>query len=447
MAMMSSAKPPADDLVTRLLGTRVGEFKIVKYIDRGASALVFEAKDANGKQVAVKVFDPDFIAKFDDDVQIRRIDRQLVLKGRHHPNLIEIIDGGRCEQTDLHYIVMPFLPVPSLDKMLDKVPRDSIWPIISQVALAAKFLEDLEMCHRDIKPANIVVTGDNLDKAVLLDLGVITPLGLHDLTDTTATKEFVGTTRYSPPEFLLRDEDDTPEGYRAVTFYQLGAVLHDLVMRRPLFHERVSPYAKLVRAVFLEDPVIDASDVQAELCRLTRLCLLKDPERRSKSLSWTSFTPRSPHLPTVENARGRAKELRRAISSTPVPSASREVLRRLKNAVDTLKHQLKQICLDDGENFPPVVVTAHNLAEQSATVKLDFGVSTRHGLHNRLACYLRLDVLDPATWTFSVRAAVALHSHNISADLKDVSFNSIGEGVVETELLEVCQKTLYAAVI
>ncbi len=205
------------DLATSLIGTTVGGCEVVRYIDRGASALVFEGKNSAYQRVALKVFDPAFISRFGDEIQVKRIERQLLLKQKHHDHLIDILDGGQCGVTDLHFLVMPFLPVPSLDKMLDKVPRESIWTIISQVASAAEFLEQNDMCHRDIKPANIVVTGDKFDNAILLDLGVLRPVGLRDLTDTSKTKEFVGTTRYSPPEFLLRNEDDSKEGFRAVT--------------------------------------------------------------------------------------------------------------------------------------------------------------------------------------------------------------------------------------
>lgn len=321
------------DLTRALIGKRVGAYQIVKFVDRGASAFVFQAKSPDGKQLAVKVFDPAFIKQFNDEVQVARIERQLLLKGKHHDHLIEIIDGGRCADTGLHYLVMPFLPAPSLDKVLDKIPREGIWSIVSQIAAAARFLEDQKMYHRDIKPANIVVTGDNYGHAILLDLGVLRPLGLRSLTDTTNTKAFVGTTRYSPPEFLVRDEADSAEGFRAVTFYQIGAVLHDLIMRRPMFHDIQEPYPRLVQAVLLEDAVVDAKDVPAELIRLARICLTKDPQRRSKSLSWDSFTPRPKQLPSIVEVKRRAEQLRAAINSMPISSPSRQERDKMKTVV------------------------------------------------------------------------------------------------------------------
>lgn len=436
-----------DDLENSLIGKMIGAFRIVKYIDRGASALVFEATQPNGERVAVKVFDPGFIRQFGDEVQVKRIERQLLLKGKHHDNLIDILGGGYCTTIGLHYLVMPFLPAPSLDKIIDKIPRQNIWLIVSQIAAAAQFLEGLEMCHRDIKPANIAVAGSNYDRAILLDLGVLRPLGLRDLTDTTNTKAFVGTTRYSPPEFLLRDEADSTEGFRALTFYQIGAVLHDLIMRRPLFHDKTTPYARLVQAVLLEEPVVDATDVPAELIRLARICLTKDPHRRSKSLSWESFNPRPHQIPSIDDAKRRAEQLRGAISSGTTIQPNPQEREKLKAVVGKLREQLKQVCLDDGETFPPVAVMEHDRSERTAMISLDFASSSRHGLPQRLSCIFRLNVVDATPWAFAVHAATAIQFSAIPLELNAAPFRLFGEPLGEGELIGICAKVAYAAIL
>jgi serine/threonine protein kinase len=143
---------------------------------------VFEGLGKDGAEVAVKVFDPDFIAQHGGEKQIERIRRQLTLKGKHHDNLIDILDGGECSATGYHFIVMPLLGCESLDKIIASFSRSCIRPIISQVAAAAEFLESLGAYHRDIKPANVAVLGSAFEKAILLDLGVVLPLGLAELT-------------------------------------------------------------------------------------------------------------------------------------------------------------------------------------------------------------------------------------------------------------------------
>jgi hypothetical protein len=69
---------------------------------------------------------------------------------------------------------------------------------------------------------------------MVMDFGVIRPVGEPGITDGDQ-RPFIGTLQYSSPEFLFRTEADTPEGWRALTFYQLGAVLHDLIMRQRIF--------------------------------------------------------------------------------------------------------------------------------------------------------------------------------------------------------------------
>jgi hypothetical protein len=67
-----------------------------------------------------------------------------------------------------------------------------------------------------------VAISHDFEHCTLLDLGVIRPVGIAEITDERQ-RHFIGTLRYSPPELLIREEQDTPEGWRAITFYQLGA--------------------------------------------------------------------------------------------------------------------------------------------------------------------------------------------------------------------------------
>ena len=138
---------------------------------------------------------------------------------------------------------------------------------------------------------NIAVLGGSFEKAILLDLRSFRPLDYKSLTDSPEKRPFVGKTQYSPPEFFVRDEKESPDGYRAVTFYQLGAVLHDMLMRRPTFlpngHTR-----KDGRAVLLEEPIIDCTDAPFDLVRLAKCCLVKDPGAGCGSFPGIHFATR-----------------------------------------------------------------------------------------------------------------------------------------------------------
>jgi serine/threonine protein kinase len=144
------------------------------------------------------------------------------------------LDGGKCEETDYLFVAMELLDPRTLGRVCKQLAAGQVAPLIAQLAGAARFLEERGIAHRDIKPDNTVVTAD-YTCVKLLDLGVIHPPA--DPTEKRAGTgdRFLGTARYSPPEFLYREEEDTVEGWRAITFYQLGATLYDLLMRRQIF--------------------------------------------------------------------------------------------------------------------------------------------------------------------------------------------------------------------
>jgi len=149
---------------------------------------------------ALKIFDPELVERVGTDVQAARIERELALRDKEHPHLVRILDGGQCGRTRLFFVAMEFLLGQPLAKVLQSLPRERIWPLISQVASAARFLEQLNLVHRDIKPDNVFVN-DDLQHACLLDWALFGNwrTGLTD----GGQKPFLGTSQYSSPEFLF----------------------------------------------------------------------------------------------------------------------------------------------------------------------------------------------------------------------------------------------------
>ena len=129
-------------MAAELLGSTVGVWKLVRLIDSGKSAVVFEA-ESGSTVAALKVFDPELVQRFGTDIQAARIERELALRGKEHPHLIRILDGGHCDRSGYFFLVMNLLPGQPLARVLTSLPRERIWPLISQVASAAKFLEQL----------------------------------------------------------------------------------------------------------------------------------------------------------------------------------------------------------------------------------------------------------------------------------------------------------------
>lgn len=265
----------ASEWEERLRGQSIEDWTINSLIDHGKSAAVFKAIGPTGP-AAVKIFDDDLIKRYGDKVQLERIRRELGLIGKHHPNMVSILGGGFHRESENHYIVMEYLDGPSLSACLAMVPEANVTSLIEQLVSACEFLEAQKLAHRDIKPANIVLL-DDFSRLVLLDFGVLKPVGEVGLTDVDGQRLFVGTLQYSSPEFLLRNEDDNDQGWRALSMYQVGAVLHDLIMRRPIFDEFVHPYAALVNAVQHEQPSVASEAMPSYLVDACRMALVKDP--------------------------------------------------------------------------------------------------------------------------------------------------------------------------
>ncbi|MDD0812540.1 protein kinase [Curvibacter sp. RS43] len=327
--------------VRSLVGREVQGWALWEVLGKGADGIVYVGERA-GEQVAVKVFFPEQLERYGFEQQQQRLELQLQLKGKkHHPNLVEIFDGGFDAELQTLYLVMEYVPGHSLDKILEKLPANAIAPLIKQLASATKFLEDQELVHRDIKPANIVISED-FKTLTLLDLGVVLrPPDAMD--DRISGDEFVASVRYSPREFVWRDELGTdPDAWRAVTFYQIGATLHDMIMRYPLFRGRDTPPAKLYEAVKLHPPEISSTECEQWLITLAQACLIKSWRERLNNLSWASFEAPPPEadrsqLREIRLKQVRADELRlqakESESSLPPKASRTQEIWRLQNGL------------------------------------------------------------------------------------------------------------------
>jgi serine/threonine protein kinase len=386
----------ARELESVLRGRQVGGWTIETLVGHGKSAAVFRASDSSGT-AAIKIFDDELIARYGDSTQFARIERELKLVGKTHPNLVEILGGGVDRVTSNHFIVMKFLEGPNLKSCLDNVPTENIGSLIAQLAAAAKFLEDLGYAHRDIKPENIVLL-DEFSRLILLDLGVLRPLAGSDLTDADGVQAFVGTLQYSSPEFLLRQEEDTPEGWRALTFYQIGGVLHDLIMRRALFSEFANPYARLVNAVQVVPPEIQNSAVPYHLVELARCCLLKNWQTRLKLVGWSSFELPKPAEDASTSTkqrvtnRGTLAQAQRQEAEKPTDPEEAQARQALtREMIEYLSVSARAIRAENSV-FPPLRLLAKKPDENGFAIQ--FRKSPTFGLNGDLTIFVRAEVID-----------------------------------------------------
>ncbi len=383
-------KETAGSISAALLGNAVGGWRIAKYINHGKSAVVFLA-ERSGRESALKIFDPEIVKRYGRDAQMKRITRELSLVGKSHPNLVDIYDGG--EDGDFLFVAMEYFPGRNLGEALLDIPISEVRSLISQIASAAKFLEGSSFAHRDIKPENIGLSPD-MTRTKLLDLGVIRPLDLSNVTDEGEQRYFIGTLQYSPPELLFREEEQSIEGWRAITFYQLGGVLHDLLMRKPLFEDFKNPYARLVRAVEREIPRVDSPQADADLRLLAQNCLAKVPSQRLDTVKWDDFS-RPTVADPLDAARRRIAQHRAA--SVPLqkpPISSADSLARQCFALRTSIHSsvVNAINTEGLPKYSLQVIREPN----PYLLRALFEPSEKDGLEHYFSFYCQGTAIDPA---------------------------------------------------
>jgi eukaryotic-like serine/threonine-protein kinase len=396
----------AKRMTEELTGKTVGGWTIGSYLGAGKSALVFECAK---EQViaALKVFDPDLVNRYGKSVQLARINRELSLTGKHHPNLVQIYGGGECKETGYLFVAMELIRGQNLEEQLASIPRQKISKILSQVTSAAMFLERLGLAHRDIKPSNIAITTD-FDRAVLMDLGVLRPFGESNLTDQEA-KVFVGTLRYSSPEFLYRDDVGSEECWKAVSIYQLGGVLHDLIMRKQLFAEFSEPFSLLVDAVNRQIPNIFATDVSPDLVVLARNSLAKDPVARLRLVDWDDFLVSEPAIQDDSDAiririakRRLAAKLQTESSASTVQFVAMDRIRQLIRTIENIVHDH---CVSD-DSFPRMSISNHEGIP--ATITVEFAPSEQHCLDHKLEVCFQCEIVEELSFSVCIDSSACL---------------------------------------
>ncbi len=264
------------------IGKTIEEYTIKEYIGHGKSAIVFKAKKKE-TIIAIKIFLEEIVNKYGYEMQTDRIKREQGLINHSIKNLVQILGGGSITLNDIQYlyILMNYIDGETLDEIIQKRTNEDdgfalkVFNILYQVT---EELIDLKLAHRDIKPPNIMVLQDN--EIIIMDLGVVKNIGDSSLTDDEDGKEFVGTLRYSPPEFLLGIEQDNIDGWRAINIYQIGAVIHDIIMGIPLFQQYSKPYGKLVEAVLTKNVNINNPKYSIPVCKYISNLLIKNWEKR-----------------------------------------------------------------------------------------------------------------------------------------------------------------------
>jgi serine/threonine protein kinase len=259
---------------------RIGRYKIVRELGRGAMGVVYHAIDPNiGRPVAIKTIQLGGPRKPDEQERLReRLFREARSAGMlSHPGIVTIYDVE--QQGELAYIAMEFVDGPTLDQLLsDAQPlaANRMFGILAQTAAALDYAHSKGIVHRDIKPANIMIAGDGTAK--------ITDFGIAKITAAeqfTMTGSIVGTPHYMSPEQV----QGQPVDGRSDQFSLAVIAFEMLTGEKPYTGEHLTT---VVYKIVAEEPVAPHrinSTLSGPIENAMRKGLAKKPDARYRTCS------------------------------------------------------------------------------------------------------------------------------------------------------------------
>ncbi|XP_076829306.1 serine/threonine-protein kinase pim-1-like isoform X1 [Brachyhypopomus gauderio] len=235
----------------------------------GCGAVYAGVRDADGKQIAIKIVprsDKEQFITVPGETRSLPLEvalMEMVCKPPHCEHIVELLEWFECEDC---FILILERPIPCMD-LFDflvlhqfQLPEPQARLIMHQVVQAVLHCHDRGVLHRDVKAENLLVNTDTLN-VKLIDFGC------GDLLTTGPYRLFKGTKLFSPPEWLV---DKTYEGCQA-TIWSLGVLLYILVCGAMPF-ETVED--------IVEADLCFKGIPSRECSHLITWCLQKDPEKR-----------------------------------------------------------------------------------------------------------------------------------------------------------------------
>ncbi len=209
-------------------GKRVGPFRIVGFLGRGAMGRVFRAQDLRlNRFVALKVF-PNQVESNKGVIRLQRFIREAKSGAAlEHPGIVRVYEIG--EANGVYYIAQELVEGGSIGRMLGaNGPLDIVraCQIGAEVGEALEFAHDHGVVHRDVKPDNILLARGGKPK--LADFGLAFRTDPED--EGVWLEEAVGTAYFIAPE-ICRGQGATYLSDQ----YSLAATVWYLLVGSPPF--------------------------------------------------------------------------------------------------------------------------------------------------------------------------------------------------------------------
>ncbi len=173
----------------------LGPYRLLERIGEGGMGVVYLARDADGRTVALKVLRS---AVAEEPVARRRLAREVETMRRvRSPYVAEVIDADLAGDTP--YIATRYVPGRTLDQVVNEsgpLPPSALLRLACGLADALAAVHAAGVVHRDLKPSNVMLLGE---LPVVIDFGIAQG---PDATRLTMTGMFMGTPGFLAPEVI-----------------------------------------------------------------------------------------------------------------------------------------------------------------------------------------------------------------------------------------------------
>ncbi|MGW4725674.1 outer membrane protein assembly factor BamB family protein [Streptomyces sp. S1] len=244
---------------------RIGPFEVLGRLGAGGMGLVYLARSASGRRVAIKTVrtelaeDQLFRVRFTREVEAAR-----AVSGFY---TAAVVDAD--PRAAVPWLATAYVPAPSLEEIVNEcgpLPAQAVRWLAAGVAEALQSIHGAGLVHRDLKPSNVLVVEDG---PRVIDFGIASGVSNTRLTMTNVA---VGTPAYMSPE----QARDSRSVTGASDIFSLGSMLVFAATGHAPYHG-----ANPVETVFMllrEGP--DLEGLPEELRPLIESCMQMDVTRR-----------------------------------------------------------------------------------------------------------------------------------------------------------------------
>jgi serine/threonine protein kinase len=256
-----------------MIGQTISHYKILEKLGEGGMGVVYKAHDTKLDRIVALKFLPHRLTTNEIE-NARFLQEAKAASALNHPNVCTIYDIK--EENNQQFIVMEFVDGTTIKQKLPIKKLQDAMIYALQIGEALHEAHGKGIVHRDIKCENIMVNSKNQIK--VMDFGLAKLKGSLKLTKTSST---VGTLAYMAPEQIQGGEVDARSD-----IFSFGVVLFEMLTGHMPF--RGEHEAAMMYSILNEEPESiqkSRQDISAEIDRIFRRALEKEPEDRYQSVA------------------------------------------------------------------------------------------------------------------------------------------------------------------